>query len=73
MDCLVSDATLRIKNLSIALEALSHGPKSRVLRDAVEILLHEQIKAFREEKEKENQWPPKPTKPALRDPYQDDV
>ena len=71
------DATLRIKNLSIALEALSHSVTS--LRNferisAIEELLDEEIRTFKEEKEKENQWPQRPAKPTVydKDPYAKD-
>jgi len=58
------DATLRIKNLSIALERLYRltGSDWGTLRGEMENLLHEEIQAFREEKEKENQWPQRPAR-----------
>jgi len=51
------DATLRIKNLSIALEALSRVPGVGECSLAIENSLHEEIRKFREEQEKETQWP----------------
>ena len=53
------DATLRIKNLSIALEALSRitGYAATTLHTEIQEALMQELKAFREEKEKENQWP----------------
>lgn len=62
------DATLRIKNLSIALEALSRIPRVGECSTAIEVLLQEEIRKFREEQEKENQWPQRgPTKSTLDD------
>ena len=52
----MSDATLRIKNLSIALEAISRVAQCSYYKD-VEDLLWDEIKEFKKEKEKENQWP----------------
>jgi len=51
------DATIRIKNLSIALEALSRVPGVGECSTAIEVLLQEEIRKFREEQEKENHWP----------------
>jgi len=51
------DATLRIKNLSIALEALSRFPGTGELSLAIETSLQEEIRKFRETQEKETQWP----------------
>lgn len=56
------DATIRIKNLSIALEALSRIVGAHEHSAAIDILLQEEIRAFREEKEKETQWPGKPAR-----------
>ena len=56
------DATLRIKNLSIALEALSGVPGVGDCFTAIEVLLQEEIRKFREEKEKETQWPLRPAR-----------
>jgi len=52
------DATLRIKNLSIALEALSRLHLD-VYYSEVEVLLACAI----QEAKKENQWPQRPVKP----------
>ncbi len=62
----MTDPTLRIKNLSIALEALSHagpGYSATSLHSEIQEALMAELKAFREEKEKENQWPQRPTQP----------
>jgi len=55
----MSDATLRIKNLSIALEALSHVTGSNHIKhfNRIEELLEDEILGLEKEKEKENQWP----------------
>lgn len=45
------DATARIKNLSIALEALSRIPKSESLSEDIEKLLWKEINEAQEEKE----------------------
>jgi len=59
----VSDATLRIKNLFIALEALSHLSGTDVYRSEVEVLLAYAIN----EAKKETQWPHKaPAKPETQ-------
>jgi hypothetical protein len=67
----VSDATLRIRNLSIALEALSrvNGHTATELVSGVQEALMAEIKAYREEKEKETQWPhlARPAKPTPDD------
>jgi len=71
----VSDATLRIKNLSIALEALSRVPGVGECSMAIEVLLQEEIRKFREEQEKEMQWPhqgPARTTACDKDPYAKD-
>ncbi len=59
------NATLRIKNLSIALEALSRINTSRSHEHSQDIegLLAQEIYSFRREKEKENQWPQRSAKP----------
>jgi hypothetical protein len=67
------DATLRIKNLSIALEALSrvNTDGSLYLYISVEMLLKKEI----QEVEKETQWPQRgPAKPTVydKDPYAKD-
>ncbi len=71
----MSDATLRIKNLSIALEALSRINRegSHDLFDTIEALLQDTIRAFRKEKEKETQWPQRPAKPTPNFVNPDDV
>ena len=51
------DGTLRIKNLSIALEALSHVRGSTVFSYNIEKLLEQEILEEKERKEKEKQWP----------------
>ena len=57
------DATLRIKNLSIALEALSHLSGTDVYRSEVEVLLAYTIN----EAKKETQWLHKaPAKPETQ-------
>lgn len=53
------NATARIKNLSIALEALSRIPKSESLSEDIEKLLWKEIKEAHEEKE-----PPHRARPA---------
>ncbi len=55
------DATLHIKNLSIALEALSrvNSIRSQEFFKDIEGLLAIEIFVFRKEKEKETQWPPR--------------
>ena len=53
----MSDATLRIKNLSIALEALSRVPGVGECSMAIEVLLQEEIRKFQEEQAKETRWP----------------
>ena len=74
----MSDATLRIKNLSIALEALSRisGYAATTLHSEIQEALMQELKAFREEKEKENQWPQRPARTATTnldyDPYKKD-
>jgi len=65
------DATLRIKNLSIALKAISrvNTSTSHELSRDIESLLAQEIFAFR----KETLWPRKaPAKPNLTDPFADD-
>jgi len=58
------DPTLQIKNLSIALEALSHLSGTDVYRGEVEVLL---VYAINEAK-KEIQWPRKaPAKPIINE------
>ena len=52
----MSDATLRIKNLSIALEALSRVAQCGCYI-TIENLLRDEIEEFQKEKEKDNQWP----------------
>lgn len=62
------DATLRIKNLSIALEAVSRIVGCTTAHLHIENLLQEEIRKFREEQEKENQWPQRgPTKSTTDD------
>ncbi len=64
------DVTLRIKNLSIALEALSRIPGSTLFSYDIGKLLEEEIRQYKEKKEKETQWPrqrPAPTAPNLDD------
>jgi hypothetical protein len=67
----VSDATLRIKNLSVALKALSSSAVSidnykRIAR--IKTILDKEIAEEQERKTRSQQWPP--TKSALDiDPY----
>jgi len=70
MDHPVTDPTLRIKNLSIALEALSciNISGSLELYATIERALWEETKAL----QKENQWPQRPAKPYhdyTKDPF----
>lgn len=62
----MSDATLRIKNLSTALEALSNIADLEgdldTIQQGVKELLQEEIHTFKEEKEKETQWPNRPAR-----------
>lgn len=66
----MTDATARIKNLSIALEALSRigGSWSHIeLFDGITKLLKTEIKTA----EKENEEPPPPARPAIATPDDD--
>jgi len=67
----MADATHRIKNLSIALEALSRVPGSLMLSNNIQKLLEMEIFIYHKEKEKEIQWPwhgrPAPTTPNPED------
>jgi len=68
------DATLRIKNLSIALEALSRINEARDSYLQVQTLLQEEVYAFSKEKAKETQWSKRDlAKPNLTDPFADDI
>jgi len=64
----VTDATLRIKNLSIALEALSriNSPGAFEAFSKIGVLLDTAI----QEVEKETQWPPR-ARPAKPGPHGD--
>jgi len=53
----VSDTTLRIKNLSIALEALSRISSGADCFFRIEEILKDEITKYEKEKEKEIQWP----------------
>jgi len=70
------DATLRIKNLSIALEAVSRVVNCTTAFLNIENLLLDEIQKFQKEKEKENQWPQRPARTATTnldyDPYKKD-
>ena len=65
---MVTDPTLRIKNLSIALEALSKAPENGKLAARVWFLLTQAI----EDAEKETQWPQRQA-PAKPNPDEDDI
>ena len=68
------DHTLRIKNLSIALEALSHIVGQQAHFNNIENILNEEIRQYWRENVKEKQWPHKaPAKPNLTDPFADDT
>ena len=56
------DATHRIKNLSIALEALSHIVGQQGQFNDVENILNEEVRRYWQEKEKETQWPQWPAR-----------
>ena len=70
------DATLRIKNLSIALEALSrvNTRTSHEHSQDIEGLLAQEIRKEQKENEAQMQWPNRPTKPTVydKDPYAKD-
>jgi len=62
------DATLRIKNLSIALEALSRIVGQQAHFNDIENILNEEIRQYWRENEKETQWPHKaPAKPIINE------
>ena len=70
------DATLRIKNLSIALEALSRisGYDTTLRSSEIQEILRQEIVNYQKEQEKETQWPNRPAKPTVydKDPYAKD-
>jgi len=69
----VSDATLRIKNLSIALEALHRTPECGDLAASVWLLLKQEVAEAEKEKTEARQWPRRPAKPAPNFVNPDDV
>ena len=65
------DVTIRIRNLSIALEAISRINGATTAYLTIENLLLQEIKEFQKEKEKETQWPPR-ARPAPTTPNPED-
>jgi len=67
------DATLRIKNLSIALEALHRTPECGGLAASVWLLLKQEVKEAEEEQTKAGQWPGKPTRTTTNNITDDEI
>ena len=62
------DATLHIKNLSIALEALSRIVGQQAHFNDIENILNEEIRRYWRENVKETQWPQRgPAKPITNE------
>ena len=59
--------TLHIKNLSVALEALSRIVGQQAHFNDIENILNEEIRRYWRENVKENQWPQRPAKPITNE------